>query len=190
MWQEWLNRLFPVRIETQSGVLRISDRRPSDIFLTSIAIAAASLLISGLILRPSISFGIYWPLIVLFLPAPIFAVKSLSSPLNSTHVFDKNAGVYSSTLRTALSRKTIEADLGQIRGVQVERRIRTTSQEVGVTETYRTVLLLKQGLLFGSSDIVPLREDSPVGSYYETETQISGAISGYLAVDVPQLVDL
>lgn len=190
MWRDWVNKVFSVHSETKSGVLRIRDRRPSDIFLLSVTITAVSLLISGSILRPSLSFGIYWPVVLLFLPAPIFGVKSLLSPLHAIHVFDKQRGVYSSTLRTALKSKTIEGDMSQVRGVQVERRVTTNTEEAGSTETYRTVLLLKQGLLFGSPDIVPLREDSPVGSYYETETQIAGAISGYLALDVAQLVDL
>ncbi len=190
MLQAWFNRIFPVRIDRQDGVLRIRDTRPSDIFMLSVVIAAGSLLITALIWRPLVASGIYWPFVLLFLPAPIFIVKALMSPVRATHVFDKSSDAYSFTTRTALKSGTTEGNVSQIRGAQVERRVNTNPENADTTETYRAVLLLKQGLLFGSPDVLPLRDDSTLGAYYETESEIASAITGYLKLDMAEVVDL
>ncbi|HSE32599.1 MAG TPA: hypothetical protein VLA93_13585 [Pyrinomonadaceae bacterium] len=101
MFQGWFNLIFPVRIERQNLVLLIKDTRPSDIFLLSVVIAVASLLITALVFRPLVASGIYWPFLLFFLPAPIFIVKVLISPLRATHIFDKSQDV--TRLRRALS---------------------------------------------------------------------------------------
>jgi len=90
MLRDWFNRIFPVRIQRQHTVLLIKDTRPSDIFLLSVIFAAGSLLLTALVGRLLIAGGIYWLFLVLFLPAPIFIVKALMSPLRAVHVFDKS----------------------------------------------------------------------------------------------------
>lgn len=190
MFREWFNRIFPVHIERQDGVLRIKDTRPSDIFLLSIVIAAGSLLISGLIFRPLVASGIYWPFLLLFLPAPIFIVKALMSPLRATQLFDKSSDAYSFTTRTILRSRTTEGALSEIRGAQVERRVNTNTEDNSTIENYRAVLLMNQGLLFGSPDVLPLREDSTMGAYYETEAEIASAITGFLKLNMAEVVDL
>jgi hypothetical protein len=134
MWQLWFGRIFPVRIETQGEVLRINDRRPSNSFLSSVVITAVSLIISALISQLLLSSGIYWPLVLFFLPAPIFAVKSLMSPLRATHIFDKNSDRYEFRQETPLKSQTSEGNVSQIRGVQVERRITGNSSDSTMQE--------------------------------------------------------
>ena len=190
MFQGWFNLIFPVRIERQNLVLLIKDTRPSDIFLLSVVIAVASLLITALVFRPLVASGIYWPFLLFFLPAPIFIVKALISPLRATHIFDKSQDVYSFTTRSILKSRTTEGIVSQIRGAQVERRVNTNPENNDTRETYRAVLLLKQGLLFGAPDIQPLREDSTMGAYYDIEAEIANAITNYLALDMAEVVDL
>jgi len=163
MFEAWFNRIFPVRIERQNLVLIIKDTRPSDIFLLSVVIVAGSLLITAFVFRPLIASGIYWPFLLFFLPAPIFIVKVLISPLRAIHIFDKSGDIYSFTTRSILKSRTTEGSVSEIRGAQVERRVNTNPENSETTETYRAVLLLKQGLLFGSPDVQPLREDSTMG---------------------------
>ena len=184
------NRIFPVRIERQNLVLIIKDTRPSDIFLLSVLIAAGSLVITGILFRPLLASGIYWPFLFFLLPAPIFIVKALISPLGATHIFDKSSDVYSFTTRSILKSSSTEGSVSQIRGAQVERRVNTHPETNETTEKYRAVLLLKQGLLFGSPDVQPLREDSTAGAYYDIEAEVAAAITNYLALNMAEVVDL
>jgi len=190
MFRNWFNSIFPVRIERQNLLLVIKDTRPSDIFLLSVVIAAGSLVITAFVFRPLIASGIYWPFLLFFLPAPIFIVKALISPLRATHIFDKSSDVYSFTTRSILKSSSMEGSVSQIRGAQVERRVNSNPETNETTENYRAVLLLKQGLLFGSSDVQPLREDSTMGAYYDIEAEIASAITNYLALDMAEVVDL
>jgi hypothetical protein len=84
----------------------------------------------------------------------------------------------------------MEGSVSQIRGAQVERRVNSNPETNETTEKYRAVLLLKQGLLFGSPDVQPLREDSTMGAYYDIEAEIASAITNYLALDMAEVVDL
>jgi len=190
MLRDWFNRIFPVRIQRQHTVLLIKDTRPSDIFLLSIIFAAGSLLLTALVGRVLIAGGIYWVFVVLFLPAPIFIVKALMSPLRAVHVFDKSKDTYSFTTRTILKSHSTEGILSEVRGAQVERRVNTNTEDNTTTESYRAVLLLKQGLLFGTSDVQPLREDSTMGAYFETENEIASTITGFLELGKADVVDL
>ena len=190
MFQGWFSRIFPVRIQRQTSVLLIRDTRPSDIFLLSVVFAAGSLLITAVVARPLIEGGIYWPFLIVFLPAPIFIVKALMSPLRAEHVFDKSKDSYSFTTRTILKSQSTEGILSEVRGAQVERRVNTNPEDNTTTEKYRAVLLLKQGLLFGSPDIQPLREDSAIGAYYETENEIASSITSFLELGAADVVDL
>jgi hypothetical protein len=189
VWQLWFERIFPVRIERQADVLRIDDRRPSDSFLFSVVITATSLIVSAMIFQPTVAYGIYWPFALFLIPAPIFGVKSLMSPIRATHIFDKHKDHYEFRQRTVLKSQTFEGNVSQIRGVQVERRITGNSADNTSKEVFRAVLLLRQELLFGTPDVVPLRENYPLGSYYETETQIASAITNYLELEIAQLVN-
>jgi len=189
MLRDWFNRIFPVRIQRQHTVLLIKDTRPSDIFLLSVIFAAASLLLTALV-GLLIAGGIYWVFVVLFLPASIFIVKALMSPLRAVHVFDKSKDTYSFTTRTILKSQSTEGILSEVRGAQVERRVNTNTEDNTTTESYRAVLLLKQGLLFGTPDVQPLREDSTMGAYYETENQIASEITSFLELGKADMVDL
>jgi len=190
MLRDWFNRIFPVRIQRQHTVSLIKDTRPSDIFLLSVIFAAASLLLTALVGRLLIAGGIYWVFVVLFLPAPIFIVKALMSPLRAVHVFDKSKDTYSFTTRTILKSQSTEGILSEVRGAQVERRVNTNTEDNTTSESYRAVLLLKQGLLFGTPDVQPLREDSTMGAYYETENQIASEITSFLELGKADMVDL
>ena len=190
IWQEWVARIFPVRIERDGGTLRIYDRRPSDAFILSILVVTGSLLFSVWIFRPLVEVGVYWPLVLLFLPAPIFAVKALLSPLRATHIFDSQKDQYILSQRTILKNRSSEGSVSQIRGAQVERRVVTSNEDLRKSEVYRTVLLLNQGMLFGGSDVIPVRENSTIAVYYQTESQIANAISSYLKLSGVQLVDM
>lgn len=190
MLRDWFTRIFPVRIQRQHTLLLIKDTRPSDIFLLSIIFAAGSLLLTGLVGRIFIEGGIYWPFLVLFLPAPIFTVKALMSPLRAVYIFDKSKDAYSFTTRTIMKSEITEGILSEVRGAQVERRVNTNPEDNTTTEKYRAVLLLKQGLLFGTPDVQPLREDSAMGAYYETENQIASEIAGFLELGKADVVDL
>jgi hypothetical protein len=117
-------------------------------------------------------------------------VKALISPLRAIQLFDKSSDDYSFTTRTILKSRTTEGTLSQIRGAQVERRVNTNTEDNSTVETYRAVLLMKQGLLFGSPDVLPLREDSTMGAYYETEAQIASAITDFLKLNMADVVDL
>lgn len=190
MFRNWFNSIFPVRVERQNLLLVIKDTRPSDIFGLSVIITVGSLLITAAVFRPLVASGIYWPLLLCFLPAPIFIVKALISPLRATHSFSKSQDFYSFTTRSILKSSTTEGNVSQIRGAQVERRLKTGADNHVVTLKYRAVLLLKQGLLFGPSGVQPLREDSTMGAYYDIEAEIASAITNYLALDKAEVVDL
>lgn len=188
MWHEYLDRFFPVNIETKADVLVIDDRRLSDGLVLSVALAAGSLVFSALIFQPSIASGIYWPLVLFLLPAPIFVVRSLLLTFREKYVFDKGRDTYSFTLRSALKSQTTEGSLSLIRAVQLERMTVTTEHET--REIFRVALLQQQGLLLGASDTLLLREGTALGSSYESEARIAYAIADFLHLPVPDTVNL
>jgi len=191
IWRAWVSRIFPVRVHRDAELLRIDDRRPSDGFVLSLVIAAGCLALSAVIFRPLIAGGIYWPLVLLMAPAVIFAVRIFITPVRATYLFDKDKDAYTFTQRSLLRSQTSEGSLSQIRGVQVERRVVTdTENSTNSREIYRPVLLLKQGLLLGTPDIIPLRDDSTVDSSHETATEIAAGITGYLSLNAAESVDL
>ena len=192
IWRAWMSRIFPVRIHREGGVLRIEDRRPSDGFVLAVIIAAFCLISSAMISPPLVGSGIYWPVLILVVPGIIFAVRICITPVRATYLFDKEKDSYSVIQGSLLRKQCAEGSVSQIRGVQVERRVVTSSDDSGTSsrEIYRPVLLLKQGLLFGTPDVVPLREDSTVDSSYETATQIAAGITSYLNLGAAQSVDL
>jgi hypothetical protein len=188
VWQQYLDRFFPVNIETKANVLVIEDQRLSDGLVLSVALAAGSLVFSVLIFRPSIASGIYWPLVLFLLPVPIFGVRSLLLTFREKYIFDKGQDSYIFMHRSILKSQTTEGSLSQIRAVQIERR--TTTTEHGTSELFRVALLLRQGLLLGASDILLLREDTAVGSCYESEARIAYAIANFLQLPVPETVNV
>jgi len=188
VWRQYLDRFFPVNIETKGDVLVIEDRRPGDGLLLSLALAAGSLTFSALIFQPSISSRLYWPLILFLLPAPIFGVRSLLLTFNEKYVFDKSRDTYTFTSRSVLKSRTTESSLSLIRAVQLERRTVVTEHET--REIFRVALLLQQGLLLGASDTILLKEDTAVGSSYESEARIAYAIADFLRLPVPDTVNM
>ena len=188
MWQQYFDNFFPVDINPQQDQLVIEDRRPGDNLLLSIVLALGALFISAALFRPLIAGGIYWPLVLFLLPAPIFGVRSLLLPFREKYVFNKGQGTYTFTRQSALKRETTEGDLSQIRAVQIERRAVTTDN--GTREVFRVALLLSQGLLLGMPDTLVLREETPVASGYESEARIAYAIANFLQVPVPEMVDV
>jgi hypothetical protein len=188
VWRQYLDGFFPVQIETKADVLVIEDRWPSDGLWLWVTLAAGSLVFSAIIFRPSIASRIYWPLVLFLLPAPIFGVKSLLSTLRVKYSFDKGRDTYTFTRRSALKSQTTEGSLSLIRAVQLERRTVTTEHET--REIFRVALLLQQGLLLGASDTLLLREDTALGSSYESEARIAYAIADFLNLRVPETVDM
>ena len=188
MWRQHLDSFFPVNIETKADVLVIEDRRPSDGLVLSLTLAAGSLFIAALIFRPSITSGIYWPLVLLLLPAPIFGVRSLLLTLRARYIFDKGRDTYAFTHRSVLKSRTTEGSLSLIRAVQIERRTVTTEHET--SEIFQVVVLLQQGLLLGASDTMPLREDRAVGSSYQSEARIAYAIANFLHLPSPDTINM
>ncbi|MGH9901461.1 MAG: hypothetical protein ACRD68_06560 [Pyrinomonadaceae bacterium] len=188
MWQQYFDNLFPVRIDAGQDVLVVEDRRPSDGLLLSVVLTAGSLFVSALLFRSSIDSRIYWPLILFLLPAPVFGVRSLLLPFREKYVFDRGRGTYAFTRQSVLKKETTEGDAGQIRAVQLERRAVTT--EHGTREIYRVALRLRHGLLLGASDTLVLREETPVGSRFESEARIAYAIADFLRVPVPETVNV
>jgi hypothetical protein len=188
VWRQHLDSFFPVNIETKADALVIEDRRPSDGLVLSITLAAGSLFVSALIFRPSIASRLYWPLILLLLPAPIFAVRSLLLTLRARFVFDKGRDTHTFMYRSVLKSRTAEGSLSLIRAVQIERRTVTTEHET--SEIFRVVLLLQQGLLLGASDTMPLREDRAVGSSYQSEARIACAIANFLHLPSPETINM
>ena len=180
--------MFRVNIETKADVLVIEDRRPGDGLLLWVALAAGSLVFSALIFRPSIASRLYWPLVLFLLPAPIFGVKSLLSTWREKYVFDKGRDTYIFTRRSVLKSRTTESSLSLIRAVQIERRSVATAH--GTREIFHVALLLQQGLLLGASDTILLREDTGLGSSYESEARIAYAIANFLNLRVPETVDM
>ena len=187
-----MSRIFPVRIHREGGVLRIEDRRPSDGFVLAVIIAAFCLISSAMISPPLVGSGIYWPVLILVVPGVIFAVRIFITPVRATYLFDKEKDSYSVIQGSLLRRQSAEGSVSQIRGVQVERHVVSGTDDMGSysKETYRPVLLLKQGMLFGSPDIIPLREDSTIDSSYETATEIAAGITSYLSLNAAESVDL
>ena len=188
-----MSRIFPVRVHRDGGVLRIEDRRPSDGFVLAVIFAAFFLIFSAGIFRPMVADNIYWPLLLFLVPGLIFAVRILITPVRATYMFDKERDSYSFIRRGLLRKQSAEGSVSQIRGVQVERREVSGGADSGnytSREIYRPVLLLKQGLLFGSPDIIPLRGDSTVDSSYETATQIAAGITSYLSLGAAESVDV
>jgi len=188
LWQLYRERFFPINISTQKDVLVIDDRRPGDNLLLFVTLLVGSLFISAILFRPLIANGIYWPLALFLLPTPIFAVKSLRRSFREEYVFDKSLETYTFKRRSVLKSLTTQGDLSQIRAVQIERTTVTTEHRT--EEVFRVVLLLRQGLLLGASDILPLREGLPLGSTYESEAQIANAIANFLDLGVPETVDV
>ena len=189
MWEQYLDRFFPVKIDAQTDVLLIEDKRPGDGLLLSVVLAAASLFISALMFRPAIASGIYWPLVLFLLPFPVFGVRSLVLPISERYVFDRGLDTYSFSRRSILKSTTTEGSLSQIRAVQIERRVVTTTWDsVSTKELFYVTLLFQQGLLLGASATVHLREDSPLGSRYEIEAQIAYAIANFLKLPAPDTV--
>lgn len=186
--QLYRERFFPVNISTQRDVLVIDDRRPSDGLLLFAMLLVGSLVISVILFRTAIVDGIYWPLVLFLLPAPIFVVKILRRSFREEQVFDKSLETYTFKRRSILKSPDMQGDLGQIRAVQIERTIVAT--ENSTEEVFRTVLLLRQELLLGASDILPLREGKPIGASYESEAQIANAIAKFLDLPVPQTIDV
>ncbi|MBA2734597.1 MAG: hypothetical protein H0U54_17180 [Acidobacteria bacterium] len=188
LWQLYRERFFPINISTQRDALVIDDRRPSDDLLLFVTLLVGSLFISAILLRPLIANGIYWPLALFLLPAPIFAVKCLRRSFREKYVFDKSQETYTFKRRSVLKSPTTQGDLSLIRAVQIERTRVTTEDRT--KEVFRVVLLLRQGLLLGASDSLPLREGLPLGSTYESEAQIANAIANFLDLGVPETVDV
>ena len=191
VWQRLLDRFFPINIETERDVLVIEDRRPGDGFIVSVMIAAFSLFLSAILFKPLVSNGIYWPLVLFFAPAPIFIVKGLLSSLREKYVFDKGQDKYSFTRRSIVKSKTTEGILSEVRAVQVERTVvSSTDGEHQPREIFRVALLLGKGMRLGSSDIVHLREGTPVGSNHENEAQMASAIASFLKLPPPETIKL
>lgn len=192
MWQEYLDRFFPVNIAKQSDSLLIEDKRPGDGLMLSVMLAGGSLLISALIFRPAIASGLYWPLVLFLLPVMIFGVRSLMLPIRERYVFDKGRDTYSFSRRSILKSQTTEGSLSQIRAVQIERRVvtSTSSEDSSTREIFYVTLLLHQGMLFGSSDTLHLREDAALGTRYESEAQLAYAIADFLKLPVPETVSV
>jgi hypothetical protein len=189
VWQRLLDRFFPIDIESKVDVLVIEDRRPGDGFVVSVMVAAFSLVISAILFRPAVSSGIYWPLVLFLAPAPFFLVKSLLASLREKYVFDKGQDKYIFARRSVVKSKTTEGILSEVRAVQIERRV-VSSTENQTREIFRVALLLGQGLRLGSSDIIHLREGTPVGSNYANEAQMASAIAKFLKLPPPETVTL
>ena len=191
MWEQYLDRFFPVKIDAQADVLFIEDKRPGDGLLLSLVLAATALVISALMFRPAIASRLYWPLLLFLLPVLIFGVRSLLLPISERYVFDRSLDTYSFSRRSILKSRTTEGMLSQIRSVQIERaRVVTTAGDSGSStkELFYVTLLLQQGLLLGASDTVHLREESALGSRYESEAQIAYAVADFLKLPVPETV--
>jgi hypothetical protein len=154
VWEQYLDRFFPVKIDTQTDVLLIEDKRPGDGLLLSVVLAAASLFISALMFRPAIASGIYWPLVLFLLPVPIFGIRSLLLPISERYVFNRGLDTYSFSRRSMLKNTTTEGSLSQIRAVQIERSVVTTTgdSDSSTRELFYVTLLLQHGLLLGSSE--------------------------------------
>ena len=108
-------------------------------------------------------------------------------PFREKYVFNKDQDTYTFTQQGVLKRQTTEGGLSEIRAVQMERKVMA---ENGRKDVFRVALLLRQGLLFGASDTIVLREETPVGSYYESEARIAYAIADFLKVPVPEMVSV
>jgi hypothetical protein len=186
--QLYRERFFPINVSnTRADALVIEDRRPSSGLVISVVLLAGAVLASALVFRPAIANGIYWLLALCLLPIPILAWKSLRLPWREQYVFDKAQNAYTFIRRGISKAETTEGDLREIRAVQIERRRVTT--EHGTEEIFRAVLLRRQGLLLGASDVVPLRESSPIGASYESEAQLASAIANFLNLPGPETVD-
>jgi hypothetical protein len=188
VWHEYLDRFFPVNIEAKADVLVIEDRRFSDSLVLSVALAAGSLFFTALLYPPLNASGIYWPLLLFLVPAAILSARSLLLPFREKYVLDKSKDTYAFTRRSVLKSQTTVGSLSEIRAVQIERTTATTDNET--REIFRVALLLRQGLLLGSSDVLLLREAPTVVSRYETEARIGYAIANFLQLAVPETISM
>lgn len=191
VWQRLLDRFFPVEIGEKPDLLVIEDRRPGDGFVVAVTVAALSLAVSAILFRPLVSSGIYWPLALFLAPALFFTVKSLLATLRERYVFDKGQDKYIFTRRGVVKSKTTEGILSEVRAVQIERTV-VSSTEPGQQsrEVFRVALLLGKGMRLGSSDVVHLREGTPVGSNRENEARMASAIAKFLKLPPPETVNL
>ncbi len=188
MLERYLSRFFPIYIYPQPDTLVIEDRRPSNGLLLLIVFAALWLLIAVVTLTPLIAQDVYWPVAIFLLPAPIFVIPGLLLAYGAEYIFDKGQDTYRFSRKSALkSSATQEGLLSQIRAVQIERRLLPQSDDGGTREAFRVVLLLQQGMLFGSPDTVPLREDT-LFNHYESEVRIANAVAKFLDLPGPDTV--
>ena len=185
--QLYTERFFPIDVTTRADTLVIEDRRPSGGLAVSVMLLAAALVASALVFRPAIANRIHWLLALCLLPIPILVWKSLVLPWREQYSFDKARNVYTFSRRSISKVKTTEGDLGEIRAVQIERR--KVDTEHRTAEVFRAVLLLSQGMRFGSSDVLPLRESSPIGASYESESKLASAVASFLNLPGPETVD-
>jgi hypothetical protein len=188
VWHEYLDRVFPVNIETKADALVIEDCRPSDGLVLSVALAAGSMFFAALLYPPLNDSGIYWPLLLFLVPAAILLARSLLLPFREKYVLDRSQDSYAFTRRSVLKSQTTSGSLSEIRAVQIERTTATTEHET--REMFRVAMLLRQGLLLGSSDVLLLREATTVGSRYETEARIAYAIANFLQLAVPETISM
>ncbi len=190
MWPQYLDKFFPVKITTQSDVLVIDDRRPSDDLALSVLFMALAVFVSAMIFRPLVADGLYWPLAVFLLPALIFSVRSLLLPIREVYVFDKGRDTYRFRRWSVLKRRTTQGSLSQIRAVQIEKQVLRARKGQSRKELFRVALLLHHSLLLGSSDTLVLREDWPLGFSYGSEAQIAFAIANFLNLPTPETITL
>ena len=188
VWHEYFDRFFPVTIETKADVLMIEDRRLSDGLVWSVTLAAGSLFFAGLLYPPLYASGIYWPLLLFLVPGVVLGGRSLLLPFREKYVLDKSQDTYAFTRRGVLKSQTTVGSLSEIRAVQIERTIATNDNET--REIFRVALLLRQGLLLGSSDVLLLREAPTIGSRYETAARIGYAIANFLQLAVPETISM
>ncbi len=188
VWHEYFDRFFPVTIETKADVLMIEDRRLSDGLVWSVTLAAGSLFFAGLLYPPLYASGIYWPLLLFLVPGVVLGGRSLLLPFREKYVLDKSQDTYAFTRRGVLKSQTTVGSLSEIRAVQIERTTATNDNET--REIFRVALLLRQGLLLGSSDVLLLREAPTIGSRYETAARIGYAIANFLQLAVPETISM
>lgn len=188
MWKQYFDSLFPIKIDRKQDVLIIADHRPSDELLLSVTLAVGALLASVILFRPLVTGGSYWLLLLFLLPIPIFVVRSLVLPFREKYVFNKGQAIYTLTRQGLLKRHTMEGDLRKIPFVQMERKAIATKR--GTREVFLVVLLQRQILLLGASDAMVLREETPIGSCFESEARIANDIADFLGLPVPEIVNV
>ncbi|HVF48339.1 MAG TPA: hypothetical protein VNA17_12295 [Pyrinomonadaceae bacterium] len=176
--------LTPIRIIKRPDRLTILDYRPTlYMFLAMVGflIFSVSFLLFFLGIYEVDSFGVWSTLVMSF----VCLLVSLRGTLREAYYFDKATDSYAFVRHFIYRKEVIEGASSQFRGVRVH-----MIDEEGRNRTVRYIVnLLQDGMLFGSSPELTLREVNPILNFHSIETRIAKAIASFLEIKLIETSD-